>query len=167
MAASKRDLDLAFVRNRTLSFVFDVTHNLNRQETGGVIDLLIYRKARVLQPVEYLIGVNIVAPCNLRNRNARKPRLCANHLLLVCTPAPTLALLRHTLIPVSVHLNKRTLNLTNDLWQSAQAGRLRDPYRRFCKAFGRRRARLAMHRIAAPHASSRKPCKAVYRGHYL
>ncbi len=65
MAASKRDLDLAFVRNRTLSFVFDVTHNLNRQETGGVIDLLIYRKARVLQPVEYLIGVHIVAPRNL------------------------------------------------------------------------------------------------------
>ena len=65
MAGGQDNLDLAFVRNRTLGFVLDVTHNLNRQETGGVIDLFIYRKARVLQPVEYLIGVHIVAPRNL------------------------------------------------------------------------------------------------------
>ena len=125
MAGGQDNLDLAFVRDRTLGFVLDVTHNLNQQESGGVIGLFIYRKARVLQPVEYLIGVHIVAPRNLGNRNARKPRLCANHPLLGCTPAPTLAPLRHTLISVSVHLNKRTLNLTNDLWQSGQAGRLR------------------------------------------
>jgi len=40
------------------------------------------------------------------------------------------------------------------------------PSRRISKAFGQRCARLAMPRIATPHAPSRKPWKAVPRGHY-
>ena len=40
------------------------------------------------------------------------------------------------------------------------------PGRRLAKAFGRRRARLPMCRIAAPHAPSRKPWQAVPMSHY-
>ncbi len=40
------------------------------------------------------------------------------------------------------------------------------PERRLPKAFGRRRARLAMPPIATPRAPSRKPWEAVSRGHY-
>ena len=40
------------------------------------------------------------------------------------------------------------------------------PERRLAKAFGRRRAELAMWRIAAPHSPSRKPWQAVPMGHY-
>ncbi len=40
------------------------------------------------------------------------------------------------------------------------------PERRLPKAFGGRRARLPMSRIAAPRAPSRKPWEAVSRGHY-
>ena len=40
------------------------------------------------------------------------------------------------------------------------------PERRLAKAFGRRRARLAMCRIATPHAPSRKPWQAVPMSHY-
>jgi hypothetical protein len=40
-------------------------------------------------------------------------------------------------------------------------GSRRRPQRRLAKAFGRRRARLAMCRIATPHAPGRKPWKAV------
>ncbi len=65
MTSGKRDLDLAFVTNRALGFVLDVTRNLNRQETGGVIDRVTSRKPGIFQPVENLIGVHIVAPCNL------------------------------------------------------------------------------------------------------
>ncbi len=45
------------------------------------------------------------------------------------------------------------------------AVRLRDR-RRFPKAFGQRRARLPMSRIAAPRAPCRKPWEAVSMGHY-
>ncbi len=40
------------------------------------------------------------------------------------------------------------------------------PERRLLKAFGRRRARLAMHRIATPRAPSQKSWEAVSMGHY-
>jgi hypothetical protein len=40
------------------------------------------------------------------------------------------------------------------------------PERRLSKAFGQRRARLAMSRIATPHAPCRKPWKAVPMSHY-
>ncbi len=40
------------------------------------------------------------------------------------------------------------------------------PERRLSKAFGQRRARLAMSRIATPRAPCRKPWKAVPMGHY-
>ena len=40
------------------------------------------------------------------------------------------------------------------------------PERRLPKAFGRRRARLAMSRIATPRPPSRKPWEAVSMGHY-
>ncbi len=39
------------------------------------------------------------------------------------------------------------------------------PERRLTKAFGRRRGRLAMPRIATPHAPCRKPWLAVSMGH--
>jgi hypothetical protein len=45
-------------------------------------------------------------------------------------------------------------------------GSPRRPERRLPKAFGRRRARLAMSRIATPRAPSRKPWEAVSMGHY-
>ena len=133
MTTGKRDLNLAFVRSRTRSFARHWAHNLDRQEIGGIINRVTPRKARVLQPVEYLIGVHIVAPRNLRNRNTKNPRLRTNHALLARTPTPTLPALRHTQNPDSVHLNKRTLNLTNDLWQSSQAGRLPITLQARCK----------------------------------
>ena len=40
------------------------------------------------------------------------------------------------------------------------------PEQRLAKAFGRRRACLAMCRIATPHAPGRKPWQAVLMGHY-
>ncbi len=40
------------------------------------------------------------------------------------------------------------------------------PEWRLAKAFGQRRAWLAMHRIATPRAPCRKPWQAVPRGHY-
>ncbi len=45
-------------------------------------------------------------------------------------------------------------------------GSPRRPERRLHKAFGRRRTRLAMSRIATPRAPSRKPWEAVSMGHY-
>ncbi len=40
------------------------------------------------------------------------------------------------------------------------------PHRRLAKAFGRRRARLPMHRIATPRAPSQKSWQAVSMSHY-
>ncbi len=40
------------------------------------------------------------------------------------------------------------------------------PERRLPEAFGRRRARLEMHRIATPGASSQKPRETVSMSHY-
>ena len=53
------------------------------------------RKARLLQPVEHLVRVDIVPASDLRNRHTAHPRLRADHPLLVITPLPTLAPLRH------------------------------------------------------------------------
>jgi len=97
--ARKLDLHLAIANNGSLLFVPDGTHNLDRKETGRVICLVTCRKARILQPVENLIGVHIIATRNLRDRNARKPRLRANHALLVIAPVPAPPL-RHQVNPV-------------------------------------------------------------------
>ena len=67
-----------------------------------IIDLLTDPKSRVFQPVENLIGVDAIAPSNLRNRNARNPRLRADHTLLVIAPLPPL---RQPKKSNSVHLN--------------------------------------------------------------
>ena len=40
------------------------------------------------------------------------------------------------------------------------------PQRRLAMTFGQRRARLALHRIATPHAPCRKPWQAVPMSHY-
>ena len=45
-------------------------------------------------------------------------------------------------------------------------GRHKRPERRRPKAFGRRRARLPMHRIATPRAPSKKSWDAVSMSHY-
>ena len=45
-------------------------------------------------------------------------------------------------------------------------GSPRRPERRLAKAFGRRRLRLAMPRIATPRAPGRKPWEAVSMSHY-
>jgi len=124
MTTGKRDLDLTVVHNWTIGFVLDVAHNLDRKEFGRILYRVTSRKSGILQPVENLIGVDIVTPGNLRNRNTWNTRLRTNHTLLADTPTPTLPPLRHTHNPGSVHLNKRTLNLTNDLWQTGQTGRL-------------------------------------------
>ncbi len=50
--------------------------------------------------------------------------------------------------------------------ESPTAGSPERPERRLPKAFGRRRARLAMPGIAAPRAPSRKPWEAVSMSHY-
>ena len=106
MTSGKRNLDPAFSGNRAHGFELNRVRNLDRQETSRRTDLITCRKAGVLQPVENLIGVHIVTPRDLRNRNARKSRLCADHALLVVTPPPTLSPLPHTPIPVSVHLSQ-------------------------------------------------------------
>jgi len=88
MTTGKHDHDLTFVRSGPCDWVINRAHNLDRKKTDGVIDLTAYRKARVLQSVEYLIGVHILARRNLRNRYPRNPRPRTNH---------TLPALRHTL----------------------------------------------------------------------
>ncbi len=50
--------------------------------------------------------------------------------------------------------------------ESPTAGSPARPERRFPKAFGLRRARLPMSRIATPRAPGRKPWEAVSMGHY-
>ena len=100
MPARKLNLHLALANNGSLVFVLDVTHNLDRKETGRIIDRVTYRKSRVLQPVENLIGIHIIATRNLRDRHARKPRLRANHTLLVIAPVPAQPPLRHPINPV-------------------------------------------------------------------
>ncbi len=51
-------------------------------------------------------------------------------------------------------------------FQTPSGGSPRRPERRLPKAFGRRRARHAMSRIATPRAPRRKPWEAVSMGHY-
>ncbi len=84
--------------------MLDVPHNLDRKEIGRVLDLVTHRKSWVFQPIENLIGVYIVTPRNLRNRNTRNPRLRTDHTLLIIAPASALPPLRHTQNPVCVHL---------------------------------------------------------------
>lgn len=68
---------------------------LRRQEAGDGFFFSLGREPRFLQPVEDLVRIHILAPCNLGNGYGRHPRLCANHTLLVFRPIPTPAPLCH------------------------------------------------------------------------
>ncbi len=54
----------------------------------------------VPQPGKHHVRIHVVAPCNLRNRNTRHPRLTANPALLLVAPQSARPLLRHPRTPL-------------------------------------------------------------------
>jgi len=59
--------------------------NLNRQKPRT---LRHPAKPRIAKPLEHKIGIHIITPRNLRNRNPGNPRLSNNTRLLLSTPNP-------------------------------------------------------------------------------
>ena len=94
MAADEFNRDPAFGGNRPLVGL-NAVDDLDRQKTRRLLVIVARREARIPQPIENLIGIDVIAPGNLADGNARKSRLRADHPLLVIAPVPALALLRH------------------------------------------------------------------------
>jgi hypothetical protein len=102
MATDQFDLDLALGLDRSLNVSWRVAHNLDRQEAGCVFDRMIRCKSRVFQPVENLIGIDVIPSRDLTDGHTSHPHLPTDHPLLVVARVPALASLRHKK-PDSVH----------------------------------------------------------------
>ena len=121
--AGQLDLDPSSRRARTPQRSSGAPDDLDRKESAATSPPLI-RKSRIAQPREDEIGVHVVAPRNLADRDTRQPRLPADHPLLVGRPGPPLLLLRHRKPIVSI-IPWWTLSPKPPLRQGGQPGRLR------------------------------------------
>ena len=77
MPTGKLNLDLAVADRMALNIRSGMTHNLDRQETGTLRRTLhrAWRKPWIPHPFEDQIGIQPIAPRDLRNRNIRRRRL--------------------------------------------------------------------------------------------
>ena len=105
MADRNADLNRAGVRRRISrrwrGLVLRPIDDLDRQEARWLDRRIVgYGAGRgepcVAQPCEHQVRVDVVAPSDLADRHPRHPGLTADRLLLVVTPDPALAPLRHT-----------------------------------------------------------------------
>ena len=69
--------------------------NFHRQKPRDIVVVGTSRKIRILQPVEDLVGVDVIPPCDLTDGYTGEPRLRADHPFLVVAPIPAPAPLRH------------------------------------------------------------------------
>ena len=80
-----------------------IRNYLDRQKASLLLCIAIRRKPPIPQPRKHEIGIHIIPPRNLTNRNPRNPRLRTDHPLLVIAPVPD-AYFASALI--AVNLNK-------------------------------------------------------------
>ena len=86
----KLNLDLTFGCILPRRFMTGMIDNLDREETGSLRRRFPrpWRKPRITQPLEYQIGIQPIAPRNLRYRYIRPRRLKTDRPLLVIRPKP-------------------------------------------------------------------------------
>ena len=73
--ASKIKLNPAACHNRRRVFMPHIRNYLDRQKASLLLCIAIRRKPPIPQPRKHGIGIHIIPPRNLTNRNPRNPRL--------------------------------------------------------------------------------------------